>query len=100
MTNNISWLKWEPIRYRGFLVKYIGPTIYNNTKISIKDTWHNVRLTISYDSLPEGHNILDKATLFLKTIGIEVVGIVGDDVSDTLLTTNFSTPLKKPKVIK
>lgn len=97
MTNNPSWLKYEPIRYRGFYVKYSPPTNSNESRVYIRDTWFKTYLFIPYgSSLPNSHDILEKARLFLNSIGIETVGMVGANGYDTLLSTNFTTPLKKP----
>ena len=98
MTNNPSWLKYELIRYRGFYIKYSPPTNQRESKIYIRDLWFKTYLFISYGSSPpDTHDILKKARVFLNFIDIEIVGMVGSDGYDTLLSTNFTIPLDKPK---
>ena len=101
MTSKPSWLKYEPIRYRGFYVKYSPPSNSRASQVYIRDTWFKKCLYIPYNgSLPDSHDILAKARVFLSDIGIEIHGMVGSDGYDTLLSTNFDTLLRKPKAPK
>lgn len=99
MTNKTpSWLKYELIRYRGFRVKYSAQTNSRASQVHIRDTWFNRAVFIPYgSSSPDSHNILEKARVFLASIGIEITGMVGSNNVYTILSTNFDILLNKPK---
>lgn len=96
--NNPPWLKYDLVRYRGFYIKYSPATNSAESRIYIRDMWFRTAVFISYGSSPpDSYDLLEKAEAFLRSIGIEIQGMVGSDGYDTLLSTNFETRLRKSK---
>lgn len=79
------------MNYRGFIVRYIGPSNTRGSRISIHDTRHNVRRVINYSHEISGHYD-DQAKDWLEGQGIPICGQVLTDAlpSTILLSTNFN----------
>ena len=86
------------LHYRGFLVKYLGPSALKGARFRIHDVRHNKRKTLTLrDDLP-GHSP-DQAATYLESIGIAICGLLcadwlpGGNMEVVLLSKDFATPL-------
>lgn len=75
---------------RAFKIKYIGPTDFRGSRVSITDTRHRERVLIPYNH--QYNDCFEVAYWYLQTKGIKCEFQSYD--GDVLLTKDFSTKLK------
>ncbi len=83
-----------PKNYRGFEVKYIGPTNILGSRFKVTDTRRKESVTFPYDY--NYNTILDMALNYLKERGIKVNGVTHNEKTHTvlILSSDFKTDLK------
>ena len=93
-----AWLQYDITKYRGFRIKYLGPTNLKGSRVKIIDTWFGVSKTIAYHDEPNTNDVTEKAQAYLEVLGIRISGVVnthGCDEHTMLITKDFNISISK-----
>ena len=79
---------------RQIKAKYLPPTNFRGSRVSITDTRHHKRVTIPWDYKLD--YLKSQATSYLTSRGIKIVGYTDVENSDFIYfyTDDFATPIK------